>query len=73
MTATPHRFLVSVARDRTEYADVEVEAANERDAISLALNAAINDASLAWTLDTTTVVGGPYLGGAPELIPEEIQ
>lgn len=66
------KYLVSVARDRTEYSDIEIEADNPNQACDRAILAAVHNGHLlSWTLDTESVVGVPYIGSQPELVVED--
>ena len=66
------KFIVSVARDRTEYSDLEVEADNPNQACDKAMLAVEHNSHLmSWTLDTASIVGKPYIGTTPTEVREE--
>lgn len=66
------KYIVSVARDRTEYSDLEVEADNPNAACDKAMLAVEHNSHLmSWTLDTESIVGKPYVADAPTEVPIE--
>lgn len=66
------KYLVTVGRDRSEYADIEIEAENEHNAKDRARLVAEQDrGQLHWTLDADSIIGTPYVTARPELVLED--
>lgn len=66
------KYRVTVGRDRSEYAEIELEADNEFIAKERArLTAEHNGSLLTWTLDQEAIIGSPYVACLPELVPED--
>lgn len=58
-------YIVRVARERTEYANVEIGADNPNQACDRALDVAAHFGDLLTWEPSTDTLGKPYLGGSP--------